>query len=81
MATTSSKAVGGAVAANLTVIAVWLVSTIPGWDMVPMEPKAAILALVASAIRYGGVYISRANVEIPAPQQTSTLGLTSNAGN
>lgn len=74
MATTSSKAVGGAVAANLTVIALWLVTQVPGWEGIPIEPKAAILSLVASAIGYGVVYVSRANAEIPEPQ-TTILGL------
>lgn len=58
---TSSKAVAGAVAANLVTIALWLISLAPGWESIPDEPKAAIIALVAGAIGWAVVYFSPAN--------------------
>jgi hypothetical protein len=58
---TSAKAVAGGIAANLVTIALWLISLIPGWDTVPSEPQAAIIALVSAAIGAGVVYYAPAN--------------------
>jgi hypothetical protein len=68
--TTASKAVAGGIAANLVTVALWLLSLIPGWEMIPMEPKAAMIALVSSAIGAAFVYYAPANarkVEAPEP--------------
>ena len=58
---TASKAVAGGVAANLVTILVWGISTIPGWDAVPTEPKAAILALTSAGVGAALVYFAPAN--------------------
>lgn len=58
---TASKAVAGGIAANVVTIALWLLSLIPGWDGVPAEPKAAILALVSAGIGALIVYYAPAN--------------------
>lgn len=64
---TSTKATAAAVAGWLTTIAVWGVSTIPGWDAVPIEPKAAILGLISAGIGYAMVYYAPANKDtVPA---------------
>lgn len=62
---TRSKAVSGGVAANLVLIAVWLLTLIPGWEMVPDVPKSAIVALVSGGIGYLSVFYAPANVAIP----------------
>jgi hypothetical protein len=62
--TTSSKAVAGGVAANLIIVACWLLTLIPGWETVPFEPKAAIISLVVTAIGSGIVYFAPANRQI-----------------
>lgn len=61
MAMTASKAVAGGIAANVVTIALWGLSQIPGWSMVPDEPKAAIIALVSGGIGAAVVYLSPAN--------------------
>lgn len=58
---TSSKAIGGAVSAQLVTVTLWLLTLIPGWDTVPDEPRMAIAALVLSGIGYLVVYYSPAN--------------------
>ena len=58
---TATKAVAGGVAANIVVIAVWLLTLIPGWMLVPDEPKAAIIALVSGAIGAAVVWLAPAN--------------------
>lgn len=67
---TSSKAVAGGIAANIVTIALWAITTIPGWSSVPDEPKAAILALVSAAVGAAIVYYAPANkqtVDAPRP--------------
>lgn len=59
--TTASKAVAGGIAANLVTVALWLLGLVPGWASVPDEPKAAIVALVSTAIGAGVVYFAPAN--------------------
>jgi hypothetical protein len=65
--TTASKAVAGGIAANLVTIALWLISLIPGWADVPMEPKAAIIALVSAGIGAAIVYYAPANKQTVGP--------------
>lgn len=65
---TSTKAVAGGIAANLVTIALWLLTMIPGWEVIPAEPKAAIIALVSSAIGAAVVYYAPANSIKVAPQ-------------
>jgi hypothetical protein len=67
---TASKAVAGGIAANIVTLCLWAISTIPGWEHVPQEPKAAIIALVSSGIAAAIVYFAPANkptMEHPAP--------------
>jgi hypothetical protein len=63
---TASKAVAGGIAANLVTLCLWAISTIPGWDQVPQEPKAAIIALVSSGVAAAIVYFAPANRETVA---------------
>ena len=58
---TATKAVGGAIAANVITIILWGISLVPGWAAVPDEPKAAIIALVSAAVGAGIVYFAPAN--------------------
>ena len=58
---TATKAVAGGVAANVVTIILWAMSNIPGWNAVPDEPKAAILALVSSCVGAALVYFAPAN--------------------
>jgi hypothetical protein len=73
--TTASKAVAGGIAANMVTVAIWVIGMVPGWMTVPDEPKAAILALVSTAIGAGVVYFAPANKQVvePAPQSTRIL--------
>ncbi len=58
---TATKSVAGGIAGALVVISNWLLTTIPGWDQIPPEPKGAIAFLVASGISAGLVYAAPAN--------------------
>ena len=58
---TATKAVAGGIAANVVTIILWAVSHIPGWNGVPDEPKAAILALVSAGAGALLVYFAPAN--------------------
>lgn len=60
---TSTKAVAAGIGANVVTIAVWALTLIPGWAEIPDEPKAAIVALVASGIGAAIVYYAPANKE------------------
>jgi hypothetical protein len=60
---TATKAVAGGIAGNLVTLALWAISTIPGWNRVPDQPKAAILALVSAAVAAGIVYFAPSNKE------------------
>lgn len=60
---TSSKAIAAGVAGNVTVIAMWLLTQVPGWQTVPDEPRSAIQMLVVTAISAGLVYFAPANVQ------------------
>ena len=58
---TATKAVAGSIAANVITIVLWGLSLIPGWDMVPDAPKAAMIALISAAVGAGIVYYAPAN--------------------
>lgn len=58
---TATKAIAGGFAANIITIVLWVISKVPGWDTVPTEPKAAIIALVSSAIGAAIVYYAPSN--------------------
>jgi len=60
---TATKAIAGSVAANVVTIILWMISRIPGWNVVPDEPKAAIIALVSAGIGAAVVYFAPANKE------------------
>ncbi len=60
---TATKAIAGGLAANVVTIILWGISTIPGWNTVPDEPKAAILSLVSAAVGAAIVYFAPANKE------------------
>ena len=63
--TTATKAVAGSIAVNVGTVALWLLTLVPGWDMVPLEPQAAIIALVNAAIGAAIVYFAPANTAKP----------------
>ena len=63
---TATKAIAGGVAANIITVILWAMSSIPGWNLVPEQPKAAIIALVSTAVGAAIVYFA------PANQQTLT---------
>lgn len=65
---TSSKAIAAGIAGNLTVIAIWGLSQIPGWASIPDEPRSAIQMLVVSAISAGLVYFAPANTQKVQPE-------------
>ena len=58
---TATKAIAGGVAANIVTIVLWAISTLPGWNAVPDEPKAAITGLVSAAVGAAIVYFAPAN--------------------
>ena len=58
---TATKAIAGGFAANIITVVLWAMSSIPGWDAVPVEPKAAIIALVSSGVGAVIVYFAPAN--------------------
>ena len=63
---TATKAIAGGLAANIITVILWAISSIPGWDTVPDQPKAAIIALVSSGVGAAIVYFA------PANQHTTT---------
>lgn len=63
---TATKAIAGGIAANIVTVILWGISSIPGWDAVPEEPRAAILALASAAVGAAIVYFA------PSNQQTVT---------
>jgi hypothetical protein len=60
---TATKAIAGGVAANIVTIALWMISSVPGWSSVPEEPRAAIIALVSAGIGAAIVYFAPPNRE------------------
>lgn len=73
--TTATKAIAGGIAANVVTIVLWLLALIPGWNMVPDEPKAAIIALVSAGVGAAIVYFAPSNKEtVAVVPQDSPLG-------
>jgi hypothetical protein len=64
---TATKAIAGGVAANVVTIVLWAISNIPGWKMVPDEPKAAVIALVSAAVGTAIVYFAPSNKQTVPP--------------
>jgi hypothetical protein len=60
-AMTASKAVAGGVAANIVTIVLWAITRVPGWDTMPDEPKAAIIALISAGVGAAIVYFAPSN--------------------
>jgi hypothetical protein len=58
---TSSKAIAAGIGGNLTVIAIWAMTLIPGWATIPDEPRMAIQALIVTLLSAGVVYFAPAN--------------------
>ena len=58
---TATKAIAGGVAANIVTVVLWAISNVPGWDAVPDEPRAAIIALASAAVGAAIVYVAPAN--------------------
>ena len=58
---TATKAIAGGLAANIITVILWAISSIPGWDTVPDQPRAAIIALVSSGVGAAIVYFAPAN--------------------
>ena len=58
---TATKAIAGGMAANIITVILWAMSSIPGWDLVPEQPKAAIIALVSTGVGAAIVYYAPAN--------------------
>ena len=80
---TATKAVAGGVAANIVTVALWMLTNIPGWQAVPDQPKAAIIALVSAAVGAAIVYFAPANkqtVKAPAAAPDTALGASLGAG-
>ena len=63
---TATKAVAGGIAANIVTVVLWGISSIPGWNTVPDEPKAAIIGLVSAAVGAAIVYFAPPNKETVA---------------
>jgi hypothetical protein len=82
---TSTKAIAGGIAANVITLILWMVSNIPGWNTVPDEPKAAIIALVSAGVGAAIVYFAPANrqtvAENDAPATAGVRSLTLNPQN
>jgi hypothetical protein len=71
---TATKAIAGGVAANIDTLILWVISEVPGWDAVPVEPKASIIALVSAGVGAAIVYFA------PANQQTLTATASERGG-
>lgn len=71
---TATKAIAGGIAANIVTVILWAISNVPGWDAVPEQPKAAIIALVSAGVGAAIVYFA------PANQQTSTATASERGG-
>jgi len=75
---TGTKAIAGGVAANVITVILWAISMIPGWNTVPDQPKAAIIALVSAAVGAAIVYYAPANKQTlteRAPDTAPDLGI------
>jgi len=60
---TATKAIAGGVAAKIVTIVLWMIASVPGWNSVPEEPRAAIIALVRAGIGAAIVYFGPSNKE------------------
>lgn len=58
---TSAKAVASAIAGHFTILALWAITQVPGWESMPDEPRLALQGLVVSLINGGLVYFAPAN--------------------
>lgn len=82
-ATTATKAVAGGVAANIVTIILWAISTVPGWNTVPDQPRAAIIALVSAGVGAAIVYFAPANKEtvtVTATERSGEFGASFRSG-
>jgi hypothetical protein len=73
-AMTATKAIAGGVAANIVTVILWAISNVPGWDAVPDQPKAAMIALVSASVGAAIVYFA------PANKQTLTVTASEGGG-
>jgi hypothetical protein len=74
---TATKAIAGGIAPNIVTVVLWAISNVPGWDAVPDEPKAAIIALVSAGVAAAIVYFAPANKQTfaaTASEQGGELG-------
>ena len=79
---TASKGVAAGIAANIVTLCLWAISTIPGWEQVPQEPKAAIIALVSSGVAAAIVYFAPANKQtVDQPAVAAAGAATQRVGN
>lgn len=62
--TTATKAVAGGIGGALVIVANWLLTLIPGWALIPDEPRGAIVFLVSAGIAAVLVYFAPANVTV-----------------
>jgi hypothetical protein len=82
-AMTATKAVAGGVAANIVTIILWMLTNIPGWQAVPDQPKAAIIALVSAGVGAAIVYLAPQNkrtVKAPATGTDAAFRASLEAG-
>jgi hypothetical protein len=73
---TATKAVAGGIAANVVTIVLWAISHVPGWNVVPDEPKAAMIGLVSATVGAAIVYFAPSNKQTltaPAPVSSPEL--------
>lgn len=80
---TATKAIAGGVAANIVTVILWAISSVPGWDAVPDQPRAAIIALVSAGVGSAIVYFAPANQQTltaTAAERGGELGATFRSG-
>jgi hypothetical protein len=80
---TATKAIAGGITANVVTIVMWAISIIPGWNAVPDQPKAAIVALVSAGVGAAIVYFAPANRETvtqTAPEEAGELRASFGSG-
>lgn len=80
---TATKAIAGGIAANIVTVILWGISSIPGWEAVPEEPRAAILALASAAVGAVIVYYAPSNqqtVPAQAPENDRELRASFGSG-
>ena len=80
---TATKAIAGGIGANVITVILWAISSIPGWNAVPDQPKAAIIALVSAGVGAAIVYFAPANqhtTATAAPERDRDLGASFGSG-